>query len=105
MRWYVAKCAELNNRVKEDLQAFKEQMAQGQLNVPKRPQQMVGTRMQEDPLNTAFNSNMQPSAAHNSQLSGHSAMPPKRLSGMGGMSQMGGYHERGAGGWNEPTRM
>lgn len=97
MRWYVAKCAELNNRVKEDLKGFKEQMAQQHLNANKR-QQLMGSRLQEDPLgSTAFNSSMQTSATHGPQLSGASTMPPKRLS-------MGGYHERGGGGWNDSLR-
>jgi hypothetical protein len=100
MRWYVAKCAELNNRVKEDLKAFKEQMAQRQQQVLERPHQLLGPRLQEDPLNgTAFNSSLQTSAPHGSQMNGPSTMPPKRL------SSMGGYHERGGGGWNEPSRL
>ena len=79
MRWYVAKCAELNNRVKEDLKSFKEQLSQ-----PKR-QPQIGARLQDEPLgNTAFNSSMQTSTAH-----GASAIPPKRLSGMG----QGGYYD------------
>lgn len=66
MRWYVAKCAELNSRVKEDLKAFKDQ-----INAPKRQQQqLMGARLQDDPLSsTAFNS-MQTAANHSPQLSG-----------------------------------
>lgn len=108
MRWYVSKSAELNNRVKEDLKAFKEQIQHPQnqqLNGgPAKRQQLPGQQMQDDPLrHTAMNQAMQAPSAYGSQLNAGPGMVPKRMSSLGGFDRSG--FDRGGGGWPDPNML
>jgi hypothetical protein len=102
MRWYVGRCAELNNKVKEDMKVYRQQLLKQQ-QLAARQQQMVSSSINarigpEDPLGAG------PYQTSEHQM--HASLPAGRVGApMGGNPQMhnapaqpergglGGFHD------------